>query len=105
MIYNCFSFFNELDLLEIRLNTLDDIEWCKKNFSDIPNAIFFTGDYKHPIEDLRFMSLCKHHIIANSTFSWWGAYLSDDTGVTIYPSSWYNADERATRIPKSWIAV
>ena len=83
----------------------DDIEWCKQNFSDIKNAIFFTGDYKHPIEDLRFMSLCKHHIIANSTFSWWGAYLSDDTGVTIYPSSWYNADERATRIPKSWIAV
>jgi hypothetical protein len=43
-----------------------------------------TKDY----EDLTLMSLCKHHIIANSTFSWWGAWLSRQKGTTIAPSKW-----------------
>jgi hypothetical protein len=61
----------------------DDIEWCKKNFK---NVIFVEGQKDY--EDLYLMSLCKHHIIANSSFSWWGAYLSRDENV-IAPKLWF----------------
>ena len=83
----------------------DDIDWCRKTFSDILNALFFEGDYKNPIEDLRFMTLCRSHIIANSTLSWWGAYLAKEDDVTVYPASWYSAEESRTRFPTSWKSI
>ena len=55
----------------------DDIEWVKQQFADVQNAIFV--DINHGADsynDMRLMSQCKHNIIANSTFSWWGAWLN-----------------------------
>lgn len=83
----------------------DDIKWCRANFADIENARFFDGDYRHPIEDLRFMTLCRSHIIANSTLSWWGAYLANEADVTVYPSSWYKPEDSHSRFPKSWVGI
>jgi len=40
--------------------------------------------------DMYLMTLCKHHIVANSSFSWWGAYLSKEEGLTIAPKGWFN---------------
>ncbi len=48
----------------------DDIGWCKDQFATTPNVSFFNGDFLNPTDDLRLMTLCKHHIIANSTLSW-----------------------------------
>jgi hypothetical protein len=42
------------------------------------------------LAELYLMSACKHHILANSSFSWWGAWLSDHEGMTIAPSKWLN---------------
>ena len=73
----------------------DDIDWAKKNLSFSSNYSFIehnTG--KNSFEDLRLMSSCKHHIIANSSFSWWGAFLSEDSSVTICPKLWWVDEKR-----------
>jgi hypothetical protein len=51
----------------------DDIKWCKENITG-DNIIYSEGHTQY--EDMCIMSLCNHNIIANSTFSWWGAYLN-----------------------------
>jgi hypothetical protein len=56
-----------------------------------------TADY----EDLVLMSLCKHHTLANSTFSWWGAWLGKQKSMTIAPSKWINSPE----LPEEWHIV
>lgn len=56
-------------------------------------------------QDLRLMSLCKHHIIANSTFSWWGAWLGINKFKRVYyPKKWFNVDyyDTSDLIPDSW---
>lgn len=58
-------------------------------------------------EDMRLMSLCKHHIIANSTFSWWGAWLSNNTGkLVVAPKDWLRVKSKDWNpkdlIPKTW---
>jgi hypothetical protein len=62
----------------------DDIEWCR-SFS-----LFKGFDFVHtdPYEDLKLMTLCDRHILANSTFGWWGAYLSDTESV-VAPKDWF----------------
>jgi len=65
----------------------DDIEWCKKKFEG-DNFIF--SDTNNPYVDLAIMSLCDHHIIANSSFSWWGAWLNtSENKRVIAPSKWF----------------
>lgn len=54
----------------------DDIGYCKVQFECLPNAFFAEGF--SPIEQLCLMAQCQHFIIANSTFSWWGAYLGEN---------------------------
>lgn len=84
----------------------DDIEWCRNEFSDLKDAVFISGNEVEPWEDIRLMSACKHHIIANSSFSWWGAYLGDDGGMTLYPKPWFNGlDMPASGVPGGWFAV
>lgn len=65
----------------------DDINWCKESFSDFnANIIFSEG--RNELEDLSLMASCGHHIIANSSFSWWGAYLGNNPNrIVISPSA------------------
>jgi hypothetical protein len=84
----------------------DDIKWCKENLN-FKNIIFIEGFTD--IEDLYLMSLCKHNIIANSTFSWWGAWLnSNPNKIVIAPKKWFgdraNLNE-SDIIPSNWIRL
>lgn len=85
----------------------DDIDWCKSHefFSGDRFMISESGD---SYIDLCLMSLCKYHIIANSSFSWWGAWLSGSNDV-ISPLKWFgknNQDKIITDlIPETWSRI
>lgn len=73
----------------------DDIAWCRKNF--IGDKFIFSTE-KSDIKDMALMSQCRSHIIANSSFSWWGAHLSIPTltnntpPVIVAPKNWFGKD-------------
>lgn len=84
----------------------DDIKWCKTNL-DLPTETTFidwnTG--KNSYIDLFLMTQTKANIIANSTFSYWGAYLNKNKPIVIYPIKWINADYYPQIFPKNWIGL
>ena len=86
----------------------DDIEWTKKHFN-FPNTEFVSGDIsKTHFEDLYLMSVCKHNIIANSSFSWWGAWLNENPDkIVIAPKNWFNKGPKDTYdlYPEGWITI
>tara|TARA_B100000989_G_scaffold214088_1_gene162765 strand:+ start:24441 stop:25277 length:837 start_codon:yes stop_codon:yes gene_type:complete len=69
----------------------DDIDWVKSNL-EFKNATYIENSNKRkPHEDILLMSICNHNIIANSTFSWWGAWLnSNDNKIVLSPKDWFN---------------
>jgi hypothetical protein len=73
----------------------DDINWCKENLKFAHPLTYISHNTgKKSYEDMRLMSHCKHNIIANSSFSWWGAWLNTHTGKTIIaPVRWYNSED------------
>jgi Glycosyl transferase family 11 len=68
----------------------DDLAWCRQQ-AIFQDAVFVNvdGARSNPLIDLDLMVRCKHHIIANSTFSWWGAWLASATPSVIAPSTWF----------------
>jgi hypothetical protein len=66
----------------------DDIEWCKNQILFQNNRSFF-AQYNSCSVDLCMMTFCNYHIISNSSFSWWGAWLSDSKMV-ISPKMWFS---------------
>ena len=83
--------------------TSDDIEWCKKNFAGNPDFEFVEKSNPDDRFDLCVISECKHDIIANSTFSVWGAWLNKNPNkITIRPDFW---PERKDFWPEDWICL
>ena len=85
----------------------DEPEWCKRNvFTDRPHTyVDINGPDKAP-EDLRLMSACKHFIIANSSFSWWAAWLAEKAGtIIIAPKRWYREKDEGDIVPKRWLRM
>lgn len=85
----------------------DDIEWCKNNLKDLSNNMVFVEKQKD-YEDLELMKNCKHNIIANSSFSWWGAWLNENPKkIVIAPNDWFANKNINTKdlIPETWIKI
>jgi hypothetical protein len=70
----------------------DDIAWCKANLSFTNSKMTFITDNKgnNSWKDMALMTACRHHVIANSSFSWWGAWLSECGGKVFAPDKWFN---------------
>ena len=88
----------------------NDLDWCRRIFNyDVPMNFVDGNDEDHGYEDLELMKLCRHHIIANSTFSWWGAWLDGRQGSLVFaPDRHYvyeNSVHELGRYPDHWIIL
>lgn len=87
----------------------DEPEWFKKNIHTDYSVQYVTHNTgKNSFQDLFLMSLCKHNIIANSSFSWWGAWLNQYADkMVVAPKKWFknNIKDTSDLIPKSWIQL
>jgi hypothetical protein len=88
----------------------DDLEYCRAQPA-LAGAVFVASDAarRNALVDMRLMSLCRHHIIANSSFSWWGAWLDARPGkVVIAPSLWFQSPDDPPIddvLPPEWMRV
>lgn len=87
----------------------DDPDWVMENLrSDHPCTCVTHNDASHGHEDLRLMTMCEHNIIANSSFSWWGAWLNVNPDKLVFaPQEWFRDRSIDTRdlLPVDWIRV
>lgn len=84
----------------------DDLAWSRKNLSDMADSVVF-ADGLSPLRQLCLMSLFGHFVIANSTFSWWGTYLSNAAGkVVVRPYHHFDGELKETPLenhyPAEW---
>lgn len=86
----------------------DDLKWVKENLN-IPAAIYCDAnmfDHYEDWYDMYLISKCKHNIIANSSFSWWGAWLNQNKGkVVIAPPKWYGYSDTPDIWCEGWIKL
>jgi hypothetical protein len=89
----------------------DDINWAKNKFGWIPSVFFVDNNKgKESYWDMRLMSHCKHNIIANSSFSWWGAWLNNNKEkIVLAPKIWFNDStlnmQTQNLIPSEWLRI
>lgn len=88
---------NALNYIQRQVGTVntyifsDDIEWCRKEFADYTDTVFVDQSISTNQQvDMELMRHCKYFVIANSTFSWWGAYLAEYVDkIVLAPYDWY----------------
>lgn len=88
----------------------DDHSWVQENLGFVtPRTIVTVNSSQNGVFDMMLMQCCKHHIIANSSFSWWGAWLNSAHGkIVIAPKKWFVDDMQLQTndlIPSSWIRL
>lgn len=87
----------------------DEPDWVKRNFHiTFPHTIIDCNGQDRDYEDLRLMSRCKHNIIANSSFSWWAAWLNDNSDkIVVAPKQFFKnrAMNNNEIFPKTWIRL
>lgn len=82
----------------------DDPAWCAENLVFLDDKYIVSDDHQAWV-DMYLMSQCKHHIIANSSFSWWGAWLNENPDkIVIAPKRWFMETETHI-IPEKWITL
>lgn len=85
----------------------DDIEWVKSNLNINYETIYVDLNIdKNCYLDMQLMTMCKHNIISNSTFSWWAAWLNkNDNKTVVAPKKWFNNHSVISVFPEDWIIL
>lgn len=82
----------------------DDPEWCQNKWGDNPDVQVMSKSDE--VEDFNLLASCEHLIIANSSWSWWTAYLCPNEAKRIIaPKEWYSDGIERTKIPESWTRI
>ncbi|MCC2599739.1 alpha-1,2-fucosyltransferase [Sphingobacterium sp. FBM7-1] len=99
---------NKLDDIELYIFS-DDPVFAQENFGHLCHVTLVNGNEREAWKDMALMSMCQHHIIANSSFSWWGAWLAQQNGIHIAPRDWFNPKvvtfDINNIIPKNWVII
>lgn len=102
----CFEFICQRVKNPVFFVFSDDIKWAKENFPKDKQFHFIENNTGlDSCEDIRLMSLCKHNVIANSGFSWWGAWLNNNQNkIVCSPAKWFNNTDYNTKdvVPFGW---
>lgn len=83
----------------------NDMKWCRNNFKGGEYYFIDCNSDLDAWQDMYLMSMCKHHINANSTFSWWGAWLSSNDGITIVPHHFILNIVTNDIYPQKWVKL
>lgn len=85
----------------------DDIAWVRENIKIDNSIVVDSNSPDVEYEDLRLMASCKHNIIANSSFSWWGAWLNKNPEkIVVAPRNWFAVDvDSSDLVPPGWIRL
>lgn len=85
----------------------DDMKWSREFMRNQPNTVFVEGKQdESPIMDMKRMALCRHNIIANSSFSWWASWLNQNPGkIVVAPAKWKNDFDLQDIRCENWVTV
>lgn len=88
----------------------DDINWCKEIFSSLLSGVDVVyvdwNKNENSFRDMQLMSLCKHNIVANSSFSWWGAWLNQNSEkIVVTPNQWMVEPWKNSPVPDCWLKI
>ncbi len=87
----------------------DDLDWVRQNLSlECEMTLVDVNDTERGVSDMVLMNACRHHIIANSSFSWWGAWLNPNPDkLVVAPRRWFASAKHNTHdlIPASWVKL
>jgi hypothetical protein len=89
----------------------DDPDWVRTNLNLGRKFELISDLTMKPVEEMALMAMCAHHVIANSTFSWWGAWLNPDSSKEVVaPRRWFSADagrrmNTVDLFPEGWLLV
>lgn len=108
--HSAFRYFDNKGITPTYFLFTDDWFWVKEVFPEADNIIHICNEGVNPVEDLLLMSLCNHNIIANSTFSWWAAWLNKKVDkIIIAPKIWYAEkimnQQTNSLIPDTWVRI
>ena len=106
---NAVNYIKECVVKPLFVVLSDDIGWCKENLELPENTIYVDWNQREKsYRDMQIMSMCKHNIIANSSFSWWGAWLNrNEDKIVVAPEKFFNGNTEDENhiIPPKWIKI
>lgn len=108
--FNGIDYLKKKEKIELLCVFSDDIPWCKENLkgltADIEVEYVDWNKGEQSFRDMQLMTYCKHNIIANSSFSWWGAWLGQRDGkIVIAPKVWCNKPIVNDPICEGWVRI